>query len=176
MPTGVYVRTEKHKNTLFKKGRKPYSHWTGKKFNAEMKKRISVGLKKAYAEGRRESGMQGRKHSLESRRKIGDWSRGNKCHTWKGGITPMNERIRKSIEYKIWRTAVFERDNYTCLKCCIRGGYLEADHIKPFALFPELRFDVNNGRTLCKNCHKQTDTYGYKIRNYVLVTGRGFTL
>lgn len=73
---------------------------------------------------------------------------------------PENNRIRKSVEYKIWREAVFTRDDYTCQMCLTRGGELNADHIKPFAFYPESRFDANNGRTLCVPCHKTTDTYG----------------
>lgn len=84
---------------------------------------------------------------------------GEKNPNWKGGVTKINERIRKSIEYKQWRTSVFERDNYTCQECGERGKVLNADHIKPFAYFPELRFDINNGRTLCAGCHKATPTY-----------------
>ncbi len=88
---------------------------------------------------------------------------GEKNGMWKGGITPLNKKIRNSTKYKIWRKAVFERDNYTCILCFKMGGYLEADHIKPFSLFPELRFEIDNGRTLCKPCHKETDTWGYKM-------------
>ena len=39
-----------------------------------------------------------------------------------------------------------------------------ADHVKPWALYPELRYDLDNGRTLCVPCHKKTETYGYKTR------------
>ena len=70
--------------------------------------------------------------------------------------------LRGRIEYKQWRKIVFERDNYRCQMCWKRGGYLQADHIKPFAFFPKLRLDVNNGRTLCKKCHQQTTTYLWK--------------
>jgi len=83
---------------------------------------------------------------------------------WRGGVSTLHHRLRQSKAFKNWRKAVFERDNYTCQFCNIRGGYLEPDHIKPFAYFPELRFDPNNGRTLCKPCHKTTDTYGNKAK------------
>ena len=97
---------------------------------------------------------------------------------WKGGITPMVDKIRSSIKYKFWRTAVFQRDDYTCVWCKQRGGKLNADHIIPFSkIMEKLRFeqgvdnvfekamnydllwDLNNGRTLCIDCHKKTDTY-----------------
>jgi hypothetical protein len=79
---------------------------------------------------------------------------------WKGGVTSLNEKIRKSLNYKLWRKSVFERDKYTCVMCGIyfirevTGKIVfHADHIKPFSLYPKLRFDINNGRTLCKKCH-----------------------
>lgn len=78
---------------------------------------------------------------------------GEKNHKWKGGITPIHHKIRNSPVYKQWRTAVFTRDDYTCKNCFKKGVYLEADHIKPFAFYPELRFVVDNGRTLCVQCH-----------------------
>lgn len=76
------------------------------------------------------------------------------------GITPINEKIRKSLKYKKWRKKVFKKDNYTCQLCGKREKNLQADHIKPFALYPKLRFKVSNGRTLCINCHQKTETYG----------------
>lgn len=94
--------------------------------------------------------------------------RGKDNHLWKGGITPINKAIRSSSKYKNWRKSVFERDNYTCQECRTRGVYLEADHIKPFAYFPDLRFDLENGRTLCKPCHKLTDTYMGRAKKFEL--------
>lgn len=72
----------------------------------------------------------------------------------------LNRRIRYSKRMDDWRKAVFERDKYTCQGCGQKGGYLQADHIKPFAFFPESRFDIANGRTLCRPCHKATPTFG----------------
>lgn len=89
---------------------------------------------------------------------------GDKNPSWAGGVSGENHRVRQSKKFKLWRKAVFDRDDYTCQFCGVRGGYLEPDHIKPFAYFKEYRFDVSNGRTLCKPCHKTTDTYGWRAK------------
>lgn len=89
--------------------------------------------------------------------------RGPDHHNWNGGVTSENEKARKSRRYADWRGAIFFRDNYTCQLCGERGGKLHADHIKPFSLFPELRFDLENGRTLCIDCHRKTPTWGGKL-------------
>ena len=90
--------------------------------------------------------------------------RGEQHHAWKGGITPENIRIRASIEYRLWRKAVFARDNWTCLGCNIKGGELHAHHIKSFSKYPELKFAIDNGATLCKPCHMETPNYGNKTQ------------
>jgi 5-methylcytosine-specific restriction endonuclease McrA len=85
----------------------------------------------------------------------------------------LHRRIRSSVEYRTWRWAVFIRDKFTCQECqrCGSGVVLNADHIKPFALFPELRFEVSNGRTLCKDCHEKTPTFGvyaWRLKEFFL--------
>lgn len=107
---------------------------------------------------------KGKIPSEEHRRKVGIAQKGSKSHLWKGGITPANKLVRSQIDIKLWREAVFKRDDYTCQTCKVKGKYIQADHIKPFAYFPELRFELSNGRTLCRECHKLTDNYAYKAR------------
>ena len=85
---------------------------------------------------------------------------GDKNPNWKGGVSSSNVCIRSSKEYRLWRKSVYERDNYTCIWCGSRGVTLNADHIKPFCDYPELRFAIDNGRTLCIPCHKKTGTWG----------------
>jgi recombinational DNA repair protein (RecF pathway) len=77
--------------------------------------------------------------------------------------TPEPRRLKHSAIGIEWRKAVFARDDYRCLDCGERGGKIQADHIYPFHYFPRLRFDINNGRTLCVECHKKTPTYGRKV-------------
>ncbi len=66
-------------------------------------------------------------------------------------------------EYKQWRMAVFERDHFTCRDCGSKRG-IEADHILPWVSHPSLRYDISNGRTLCRPCHQKTATYGWRAK------------
>jgi len=78
---------------------------------------------------------------------------GENSHLWQGGITSENKKARNNIEYKDWRKEVFKRDDYTCQVCGARGGSLHAHHINNFADNPELRLDLDNGITICKDHH-----------------------
>lgn len=103
---------------------------------------------------------KGKKVSLEIRqhlRKIAIEQKrfcGEKSPQWKGGITPQNHIMRKNADYRRWRSEVFERDNYTCQNCGDnKGGNLEAHHLEPWENNKELRYIVNNGVTVCRDCH-----------------------
>lgn len=92
-------------------------------------------------------------------------------------LTIANKKFRASKEYKDFKVSILERDKYVCQKCGV-GKYnvlkppqIHVHHIKSFNDFPDLRLEPDNCITLCKDCHKKTDTYGYigcydKIDNY----------
>lgn len=92
--------------------------------------------------------------------------KGAKSHFWKGGLTNANRLLRNNAQTKRWKRDVLVRDDFTCKLCGQRGGTLEVDHIKRWADFPELRWDLDNGRTLCKPCHRMTPTFGGKVTNH----------
>lgn len=92
---------------------------------------------------------------------------GDKHPNWKGGATPKNRKIRNSLEYALWRNVVFDRDGYTCQECGVKNEKglgksvrLEVHHIESFVNNLKKRFDIDNGITLCKDCHRQTDSFG----------------
>lgn len=112
---------------------------------------------------------RGKVNSPETRRKMGTTKLGPLNPGWKGGITAEHILARNVAEYGLWHEAVLKRDNYRCVFCLRKRGWdkaekkqvkMEVDHIKPFALYPELRYAIDNGRTLCVDCHKKTPTYG----------------
>lgn len=62
-------------------------------------------------------------------------------------------------EYKQWRKRVWERDNYKCkITDSDCNGRIEAHHILRWKDFPKLRYEVNNGITLCHFHHPRKRT------------------
>lgn len=74
---------------------------------------------------------------------------------WKGGVTSENQILRNNSEYHQWREKIYKRDNYTCQYCGDNsGGNLQGHHIKSWPDYPHLRYDVDNGLTVCESCHE----------------------
>ena len=113
-----------------------------------------------------------------------DKIRGINNASWKGGVTKLKNKIRMLPEYAIWRTEVYKRDNYTCCHCGNRSSkgnkiILNCDHITPLSKIVEeyniasieeaisckLLWNIENGRTLCYDCHLKTETYGFNYKH-----------
>lgn len=159
------------------RGRKISEALKGKPKSLEHRKALSTAHKgqEGYWKGKKRSREDiekfrishlGKKDSVATRLLKSSLTKGAKSKLWRGGSNKEVEAIRKSIEYRLWREAVFTRDNWTCIWCKVKGAILNADHIKPFALFPELRLSIDNGRTLCVPCHKKTGTWGFKGKKH----------
>jgi hypothetical protein len=131
---------------------------------ARAKQIITEETKKKISES-----TKGKKRSLETRQKMSLAHKKEKSWKWKGGITKLRNQIRQCFKYRLWRSDVFTKDNFTCQKCGKRGGRIEADHWpKSFSkIFDENKiktleqaieceefWNINNGRTLCKECHR----------------------
>jgi hypothetical protein len=96
---------------------------------------------------------------------------GENSFNWRGGISSQNKRIRKNIDWKNWRKSVFERDCYTCCSCGNRSKKdnpveLHPHHIKHYKTHENLRFNINNGLTLCVSCHKSVHSKIIKNDEY----------
>jgi 5-methylcytosine-specific restriction endonuclease McrA len=157
MPKGFYQHKKWSKESKDKlKGRDPWNKGTkglyskeyieklskakiGRKIPDITKEKMSKSQKVAYLEGRRVATCKGKS--------------GEGTSNWQGGITPLNYKIRNSIEFRLWRESVFARDNWICQKCNDRGSKIQAHHIQNFAQYSELRFAIDNGITLCRECH-----------------------
>lgn len=97
----------------------------------------------------------GYRHTEEAKRKIGLAKTGEKHWNFVDGRSYSRESRHHTNQtiYKEWRMAVFERDEFTCQDCGKNNVYIEAHHIKGWTEYPSLRYDVDNGITLCKDCH-----------------------
>jgi len=158
---------------------------TGYKHTKEARKKMSLAHKG-------HNYRLGYKQPQETKDKISKTKEGCKCpnpgsksNLWKGGITPIMKYIRTHTKYRQWRSDVYTRDNFTCQECGKKSGNgkaveLNAHHLKPmFIILEEYKitnseeaikceelWNINNGITLCRECHLKTDSIGrgYKKR------------
>jgi len=149
---------------MFKKGQKVWnkgkkSPWTSKRNRENNPMKNSVAREKMI----RSKTGKAVKHSGSFKKGHIPWNKGKKCDKVtkqkislsKGGSgRTKSPRNFHSLKYKNWRTAVFTRDSFTCQICKQVGIDLEAHHIKGWIKYPRLRFNISNGITLCKECHK----------------------
>ena len=166
----------------------------GVKLSKEHRRKLSEARKGKPNSNKGKKGFWS--HTKESRQKMSlvhrgkrnemYGKRGDKNPNWRGGVRTINLLIRESLEYFIWRASVFERDGFTCQHCGQKGGKLHADHINPFmiiitknninimeqALKCEELWDIDNGRTLCIDCHKKTDTYSGGVFKYLSINNQ----
>ena len=131
----------------------------GKKYSKERKQKIGLahkGKRETEETRRKLSKIRKGKPSNKKGKKYPQFS-GKSHWNWQGGKTEIAFKIRNSIEYKLWREAVYVKDYWTCQKCGKKGDKIDAHHLKSFSLFPELRFAIDNGITLCRKCHIQEE-------------------
>jgi len=122
-------------------------------------------LKKAWLipiwnKGKKVPQLIGNQHAKGHKPNKTSFKRGQRPWNWKGGISSRLRKLRESVEYKVWRMDVFQRDWFTCQMpgCGYKGKEIEAHHIVRIKDNEDLIIDVKNGITLCKKCH-------LKIRN-----------
>lgn len=153
-------------NSVTLKGRRP-THLYAPEIRAKISQKLTG--RKLSPEHRLKcaNGKIGKKLTAEHRKKLSVALKGEKGYWWRGGIAEKNNALRRTVEYKLWREAVFRRDEYKCRQCKVVGGRLNAHHIKPFALFPELRLSIDNGATLCSKCH--TTVHSKRLPGFLVV-------
>lgn len=164
-----HTEETKRKISLKKKGnnhgfKKRNELWNNPdSISTRFKKGQSVSPETQFKKGRK-SWLKGKSHLV---------IKGDKNPSWKGGITSLNKAIRSSFKYRQWRSDVFMRDNFICQRCDARGNYLHSHHIKSIseiieeyelksiedALNCEELWNINNGKTLCIDCHSETISY-----------------
>jgi hypothetical protein len=120
----------------------------GKKRSAEFCRKLGDRTKgKQYGLGSIRTPEQRKQLSLSA-------PKGEHNHFWRGGVATEHNKERHRVEARLWREAVYSRDKWECQKCGVGGGF-NAHHIKNFHKYPELRFAIDNGITLCVSCHAQ---------------------
>lgn len=97
---------------------------------------------------------------------------GHKNPAWRGGVTPLRQRLYKRDEWRKLVAETLKRDNYTCARCGVYRAKSEpklvTHHIRAFATHPSLRFDPANLVTLCEKCHRWVHSKANKARRFIV--------
>jgi hypothetical protein len=136
-----------------------------KRFTPEMKKNLSTAMTgKFKSETHKANISKALKTSEKAKRTqfkkgsenpaYGRNQTGSANANWKGGKTSSNQKKRNDPRMKEWRQAVFERDNFTCQDCGVKG-YLQAHHLVPISRDLDKAFNIENGKTVCVECHEK---------------------
>lgn len=170
MAIGIYQHKQ---NQGFQKGHTIGKKNKGKKRSDKVKQEKSKAMKLLWEDS------DYRKHMEEMHKGQLPWNTGkkrpemmgDKHPRWRGGASSLRKRIRDCFEYRQWRSDIFTRDDFICQECGIKGVYLEAHHchkrfvdiLKEYeietleeALECEELWNINNGQTLCRDCHQLT--------------------
>ena len=99
----------------------------------------------------KKSPVKGKPCSEQRRKRVSEAQRGEKHYNWKGGITEDRVRLCNTNEYRNWRKTVYQRDWYRCVLCGEKKD-IQAHHILDWSN-EKYRFNVDNGITLCRDCH-----------------------
>ena len=142
--------SQEHKEKISKANKaKPApnrNYWLGKKRSPEDVEKFRLAKLGTHRS------VETRKKISETRKRLGlkpPHVSGKNHQNWKGGISK-NHHSTSEPKYKEWRMKVFERDMFKCKifnQDC--KGQLQAHHILKWAEYPELRYEINNGITLC---------------------------
>jgi 5-methylcytosine-specific restriction endonuclease McrA len=154
-----YIRTPEHKEKM-------KLIFIGRKFSPEHCKHISDAKRgKAppcarYKRFGSNNPFFGKRHSSETIQRAKNDMRtrhyGVANSRWRGGITSEYNKERHSFLSREWRNKVFNRDGFTCQKCGDnKGGNLRAHHLLPWRYYPDYRYCMDNGITLCNKCHDE---------------------
>ncbi len=169
MPTGIYLRTNKHSFNLGKKHPNRKKYYKGKTvyrkiclfckngYIANYKNHLKSKFCSLSCSAKNRPKVKGFKQSERQKQMMRD-KRGELHPRWikDRTISIEKHRLRGTQEWNNWRMSIFTRDKFTCQDCKQVGGKLEPHHIIPLRIDMTKIFDVGNGITLCRACHVLT--------------------